>query len=421
MSLVRTSLWNAAAVSIKLLSSLLINKILAVFVGPGGYALIGQFQNTVSIVVTFATGAVNTGVTKHTAEHFDDMERRYRIWKTAGTLVIGTSCLAAVSIIIFSGQLALLVLKNAEYRSVFIWLAISLVFISLNAFLLAVLNGMKEVRRYVISNISGSLIGLVLIGGLSWWFGLIGALIALSVNQAAIFFVTAFQIQRTHWFHQKNMFGAVDPVELQRLGRFALMAVTTAIVVPTSLILVRNHLISNYGLIYAGYWDATWRISTMYLLLATTTLSLYYLPRIAEIRNWPELAKELKYVHIMVLPVVIVISFIIYLSRDFIIPLLFDDSFLPMNQLFAWQLFGDFLKVGAWLIAFLMIGKGLTKTYIVTEICASGLFYILVLVFTSIYGFKGVAMAYACNYGIYWIMVFVLTVATNRKRDALFK
>ena len=60
MSLVRTSLLNAIAVGIRMLAMLGLNKILAVLVGPAGYALFGQFQNAVTVINTFASGAINT-------------------------------------------------------------------------------------------------------------------------------------------------------------------------------------------------------------------------------------------------------------------------------------------------------------------------------------------------------------------------
>jgi PST family polysaccharide transporter len=72
MSLVKSSLLNGIAVVVKVASALVLNKILAVDVSPAGYAVIGQFQNTVSIVVNLVGGVVATGVTKTTAQHFDN-------------------------------------------------------------------------------------------------------------------------------------------------------------------------------------------------------------------------------------------------------------------------------------------------------------------------------------------------------------
>ena len=83
MSLVKTSLLNGIAVAVKLASALVLNKVLAVYVGPAGYAIIGQFQNVVSILVSLAGGLVATGVTKSTAQHFDDEAKQHQVWQTA--------------------------------------------------------------------------------------------------------------------------------------------------------------------------------------------------------------------------------------------------------------------------------------------------------------------------------------------------
>ena len=88
MTLIKTSLLNGIAVAIKMLTLLGINKILAIYVGPAGYAAIGQFQNAVTMITTFASGAINTGVTKYTAEYYQDEERQRLVWRTAGTIAL---------------------------------------------------------------------------------------------------------------------------------------------------------------------------------------------------------------------------------------------------------------------------------------------------------------------------------------------
>lgn len=86
MSLVKTSLLNGIAVIVKILSALMLNKVLAIYVGPSGYAIIGQFQNVVSILVSFSGGVLATGVTKATAQHFDNEAKQQAVW-TASIVV----------------------------------------------------------------------------------------------------------------------------------------------------------------------------------------------------------------------------------------------------------------------------------------------------------------------------------------------
>lgn len=421
MTLFRTSLWNGLAVATRLGSGLILNKILAVYLDPSGYAVIGQFQNAVSVAVTFSTGAIQTGVTKYTAEYGEDRQRLHALWSTAGVITLLTSVLVSVCVALAREPLALFFLKDARLSGVFLWLAAGLTLMSLNSLLLAMLNGRKEVRRFVVSSIAGALVGLALAGVLAWKFGLYGALVALSLSQAVVVVVTLQQIMGATWFRLRLLFGRVDPAQLRRLGKFVLMAATTAVATPFSQIMVRNHLAAEFGWDAAGYWDAMWKISVMYLALITTTLSLYYLPRISEIKNWPEMKAELLGAYKLVLPLSVSASVIMYLFRDVIINTLLTPEFAGMEVLFAWQMAGDVLKIASWLIAYLMIGRSLIRMYIATEIAFALLFWGLTIACTALYGFEGVAIAHAVTYGMYLVTVYGLVVSTPRRRDALFR
>ena len=155
MTLIKTSLLNAIAVVIKMLTILGINKILAVSVGPTGYAALGQFQNAVQMITTFGSGAINTGVTKYTAEYFEDEAAQRKVWQTGGTIALVGSVITGALVALFNQPLAAWFLKDAQYGSVFIWFGLTLVFFVFNALLLAILNGKKEISRYVIVNITG--------------------------------------------------------------------------------------------------------------------------------------------------------------------------------------------------------------------------------------------------------------------------
>lgn len=93
MNLVKTSFFNGIAVVVKMLTLLGINKILALYVGPSGYAALGQLQNALTMIITLSSGAVNTGVTKYTAEYVDEPSKQHAVWKTSTALaVVGSFC-----------------------------------------------------------------------------------------------------------------------------------------------------------------------------------------------------------------------------------------------------------------------------------------------------------------------------------------
>ena len=126
MSLIKTSLLNGIAVVVKVASALVLNKILAIYVGPAGYAVIGQFQNAVSMVVNLAGGVVATGVTKATAQHFDNEAKQHAVWRTAIRFSLVASIIVAIPLLLLGDSLAQWLLHRADMSSVFVWLALTL-------------------------------------------------------------------------------------------------------------------------------------------------------------------------------------------------------------------------------------------------------------------------------------------------------
>ncbi|MFX5937784.1 O-antigen translocase, partial [Acinetobacter baumannii] len=77
-----------------------------------------------------------------------------------------------------------LLLQDAQYANVFLWLAGGLVLFVLNSLLLAILNGKKAVASYVTANVATSLVTLLATWLLAAAWGLYGALVALAINQS---------------------------------------------------------------------------------------------------------------------------------------------------------------------------------------------------------------------------------------------
>ncbi|WP_312388087.1 O-antigen translocase [Pseudomonas sp.] len=406
MNLIKTSMLNGMAVVIKMLAMLGINKILAVYVGPAGYAAFGQFQNVIALVSTLIGGAFNTGVTKYTAEYAGDQQRQTSVWRTAGSLSVGVSLLVALLIFFNRQRLAEHLLNDGALGDVFAWFAVGLVFLILNTFLLAILNGLKEIARYVICNICGSALSLIITLLLVSYHGLKGALIALAVYQSVAFFSTLLVCRRLAVFRLSNLFGRLDPVVVRNLFKYALMAIVSAACLPVTQMLIRSEIGNTLGWHEAGYWEAMWRLSAAYLMMATTTLSIYYLPRLSEIKSYSSLMAEIVFGYKVILPLTVLAGVVMYLLRDQIVLILFSADFKPVTGLFMWQLIGDSLKIGSWIIAYVMLGKAMFKAFIFTEILASVLFYLMSVWLIRTVGLEGVVMAYAINYAIYWVVVW---------------
>lgn len=403
MTLIKTSALNAIAVAVRTLSALVLNKILAQVVGPSGYAAIGQFQNFISLATTLASGAINNGVTKFTAEYSADPSKQSAVWRSAGAIAAACTTLTSLVILCLHEQLSIWLFNDTTFSGVFVWFGLALVFFALNSILLAILTGKKEVKRYVTIIVAGSLISLLVTGGLAIAWGLYGALVALAINQSIAVFATVALCRRASWFSIESLRGKIESNIVRGLGKYSLMAVTSAAVVPVGQILIRDHLVDEFGWESAGHWQAVSKVGEIYLMLIVSTLSLYYLPRIAEIKEASNLRSEILATYRVVLPACALGAACIYFLRDFVTRALFAEAFLPVTELFLWQMIGEVMKVGSWILAYVMIGQSLTRAYIVTEIVFGAGLVGLVWLATTCLGLRGAPIGYAVCYALYWI------------------
>lgn len=417
MNLLNTSLLNGVAVLIKTATLFLLNKILAVYVGPAGYAAIGQFQNFIQMVTAFSGSAINTAIIKYTAEYHEDETKQRAIWKTAGSLVFLFSLIFSVLIILFQKQLSTYIFHTIEYQSVFVWFAVFLLLFNFNALFLAILNGKKEILKLVIANIAGSIFALIITSILVMQYKLYGALVGLSIFQSLAFFVTLFLCYRADWFKFSYLFGKIDSDISRKFAGFALMALVSALCVPLSQMLIRSHLSNEFGLIYAGYWEAMVRLSGAYLMMVTTTLGVYYLPRLAELKQLSDIKKEVYLGYKFIFPLALLGGLCVFLLKDWVIVILFSESFLPMRELVLWQMIGDSLKIGSWILAYLMLSKAMTKLFIATEIIFAITLVVFTYVATDVLGFVGVTIAYLINYALYWVVMSLLVFKQLRESN----
>lgn len=409
MNLLKTSLLTFIATAIKIAAGLVINKAVSLFIGPSGIALIGQFQNTLQISMIVAQGGVNAGVTKYTAEYGSNNEQLYQLWSSAAKIVLICSIVMSIILILGSNSISEYTFKTDQYSYVFITFGFTIILFAFNQLLLSILNGLKEIRIFININITQSIYSLIFTTLLIVFFQLDGALIALVTNQSVVFVYVIWKLRKHKLIKTNNFKNKFSRQEGRKLLSYSAMALTSACTVPVSLLFIRNYIGDHLSWDDAGYWQSMWYISTMYLMVVTTALSTYYLPRLSEIISKVELRKELKQGYFIIIPIVIILSSSIYVLRDFIISILFTAEFVPMRALFKWQVIGDVIKIIAWLLSYLMIARAMTKSFIITEILSSISFVLIAIFFIDSYGLVGLSYAYALNYTLYFFVMLMVT------------
>lgn len=409
MTLIKTSLLSFIATIVRVISGLVINKAVAIYIGPSGLALIGQLQSFIQAVSEVANGGINSGVVKYTAEFGPDGKQTKELISTAAKISLLCTATVAVILVLFSQFISTYILNDPEFDYLILILGVTITLFVLNNFLLSIINGFKEIKIWIYINISQSLYSLIFTSLLILFLGIEGALIAVVTNQSIVFFIILFFIKKYNIVKVEYFTEKYNKEHAIKLLKFSAMALTSAIVVPGSHILVRDNIVTNLGLDQAGIWQGMFYISTTYLMVITTALTTYYLPRLSEITEKNELKAELINGFKIMIPTVMLLSTLIFLMRDFIINILFTDTFDDMRDLFLWQLIGDVIKISSWLLAYQMLAKAMMRSYIITEILASCSFVLLSIAFVKNFGLIGMSYSFALNYTIYFFIVYFIT------------
>lgn len=404
MTFIKTSFLSALASISKLFSGLLINKLIAVQTGSAGLALIGQFQDFLRISTAFAQAGLNTGVTKYTAEQSKEGQNHLALYSTAFKISTITSTVVAIITILAADYLSTYFLKSDQYADVFQIFGITVILYTLNGLVLSILNGLRKIKLWTIINICQSLAALVLTAILSKTLGIKGILLALATNQSIVFFIALILMYRYTDIKMISFLGVIRKQEVLNLLNFSLMTITTIIALPAVHLYVRNYIGENFGWDAAGLWQGITYISTTYLMLVTSILSVYYLPTIAMLNNREEIFSEVSRGLRIIIPVVTVLSLAIYLFKGIIISILFSENFRGMEELFLWQMVGNVIKIAAWLFSYVILAKAMSKVFISLEVVFAFYFGALSVFFLSQYGLIGVTYAYCVNYCTYLLV-----------------
>lgn len=408
MNLVKTSFYTSISTAITFITGFVVTKVVAVAIGPQGLAYVGQFQNTTAMFAIFGLAAINAGVIKYLAQYRGDPQKQQTVISNAVNVVITASVITSAGVIAFSGYLSEAVFHSPDFKIVFVLYAVFLLAISLNTLSVSILNGLQEIKKYTIVSICSSLTGLLATVYFSYNYGLKGVLLAASFASVVILCINLYFLRTISGLSFLPDFKRWDKTMLRLFFGFSLMTVVSGFLAPIVQIFIRDTIIRDISVDSAGHWQAVTKISDYYLSFITTVLGVYYLPRLSELKLGTELRKEVVNGYKIILPVVGFLAFVIFLCRGLIIKVLFTEAFEPMKPLFAWQLVGDFFKIGSWLLAFLMLSKAMTLMFILTEIGFSVLYLILSYAFIQRYGVIGATYAFALNYAIYWVIMWLL-------------
>ncbi|NRA92027.1 MAG: O-antigen translocase [Psychroserpens sp.] len=400
---------NSATIATKIIAGLLTSKAIAIFIGVEGMALIGNLRNFLSAIQSFAILGFYNGFVKTIGKCKDDVIELSKTLSTTyylgffSTLLMSFLCYYnadSINTFLFS--------DNYNFEYVIEVLALALPFYSLNMFCFGIMNGFSNYKMLLIINIIGQVLGLLVTLYLIYIEHIDGALVAAVIAPSLIFLITLVGIINRRNLTGKIQISQVSLSVVKVFAPFAVMALVTAIALPFTSILIRNFIIEELGIQQAGYWEAMNRISDYYLMFVTSIITLYIIPRFTEIESKKEIRKEVFDFYKSVMPIFGIGLLLIYFLRPYIIKLVFTQEFQPVEDLFFWQLLGDFVKVLSIVIAYQFIAKKMFAQFIVIEVFLVVMLYLTSVYLIEVFGIEGAVMGHFVSYLMHYFIVILV-------------
>ena len=404
MSLAKASVWTAASTLVKIGAGLLVVKLLAVSYGPSGIGQAGNFRQLVTVLGVLAGAGIFNGVTKYVAQYRDDPQQLRSVVGTSSAMVLGFSTLLAAVFVLAAAPVSRALFGNDHYQGLVRLVALVQLGIAWANLLLALLKGFRDAAGNALALIAGSVIG-VLAYLLCWKAGgYQGALLGLALVPALVIIPAAVVLARRRAIPFAYLRPRWDAALAGQLGKFTLMALITSVTLPVAYVMMRNLLAAHYSWDEVGIWQGVSSISDAYLQFITASFSVYLLPTLSRLTAKKDITREIEKALKFVLPAVAVASLTVWLLRDFAIWLLFSAKFTAMRDLFAWQLVGDVLKVGAYVYGYLVIARASLRFYILAEISQFALLTAFSHWLIPAHGAAGAAQAYMATYIVYFAL-----------------
>jgi O-antigen/teichoic acid export membrane protein len=399
---------NSFSVLLKLGTGLITSKLIAVFVGPSGMALMGNLRNFISSVEGVSTLGFQNGIVKYISENENNKKVLKKIISTLLISFLIVAFFLSILIFIFSDYFCYKIFgNNFRYSIVLNVVALVLPWNAISILFLSILNGLGKYNKVIYANIIANVLCVLLSFVLIFYFRTIGAFFSVVFVPVILVFVTSFYLPEEIKSFIRIKFYEFDFKILKNFSSFSLMVLPPTILSPIFKLKTRIFLIDNVGLDQAGFWEAITKISNLYLLFVSTIVSVYFYPQLIKANGIAETKKIILSFYKFILPVFILGMFLIYFSRIIIVKILFTDEFFPVSELFFWQLTADVFGICGLILGFLLIAQKRTFHYIIIEVLAILFLYFASLFFIKTFGVQGALIAQCLETLLYLIVLMV--------------
>jgi PST family polysaccharide transporter len=404
---VRGSVGTGVAMVARAAGALVLNKLLAVYGGPGALTQFAQFQNLMGLFGALPADGIQVGATTRLAP-LRPGTVRYR----AG---LGAATALTLSLVALAGLVLLVVNRAVWGPGPVLLFTLGMAAVALQALLSTALLAAGQRQAYVVQSVvlsalstSAAGAALLLHQPLPW---VLGGYLA---GQALALLPTLSPTRRAGLLRGWQL-GPISPAAVRGLLRFVLMALGTLLFGRAVDYAVRDYLIRHFAPASTDLWQAVARLSDNYSLVVGAVLSTVFYPKLAALAAVPAQAQRYLRAVLGLLAVGLAVGLgLIFALRDWLLPLLFAPRLLAARELLAPQLLGDWAKFLVWVFIYQLLARARPLPYLAVQAGSAALYAVLLAVLLPRLGLAGVVWAHAARFGVLLVACGVIQLLMKR-------
>lgn len=386
------------------------SKIIAEFLGPAGMGIMGLLTYSIGLITSLTNFGLGTSAVKNIAEGVasNDKIKIAKVVIIFKKIIWFTGILGLLVTLLLSPLLSEITFGNKTYTSAFVWLSITLLFSQLTNGKLVVLQGLLKLKDLAKANLYGSILGLIIVMPLYYFFKIDGIVYGLIGTSLASLFVSwcfeskikieSVKIAKTEMLIEGN--------KMLRMGFLISMSGLFAVFASY---LVRLFINKIGGVEQVGLYSAGFAIINTYVGLIFNAMATDFYPRLSLVAHDNNLSKNIinqqAEVALLILAPILLI-FIVFINIA--ICILYSKDFLSINQMIYWAALGMYFKAASWPIGFILLAKGNGKMFFLSEFTLN--LYMLIFNIIGYYygGLTGLGVSFLISYIIYLLQIYFI-------------
>jgi O-antigen/teichoic acid export membrane protein len=404
-----TSLFGGVQV-FNIIISVIKSKFVALLIGPAGMGIAGLLTSTTQFITSLTNFGLGVSSVKNVAAAAStgNEERVSTIVTVLRRLVWFTGLLGALVTFGLAPVLSRTTFGNSEYTYAFMWISVTLLFQQITSGQMVILQGLRKLNYLAKSNMTGSILGLLISVPVYYIWRLNGIVPVLIISSISSMLLS-------HYFSNKAGIRSVpisskevvsEGKDMLKMG--FILSLNGITVVGVSY-LVRIFISRTGGIEQVGLYSAGFAIITTYVGMVFSAMSTDYYPRLSAVAHDNKQAAALinQQAEVAILILAPILSFFLVFI-NFIILILYTPKFIAVNAMIHWAAMGMYFKAASWSIAFILLAKGASKTFLWNELLGNTYILGFNIVGYKLAGLEGMGISFLAAYFVYFTQVFIL-------------